>query len=283
MLGDLDGDLADNYAPSVVVLTTEWNMCGHDGPRRLARVLRTYDPDTSHQHGPIWVAGELGMLPWTLNGPDDLTYHGADTFLVRDGRIWTQTSHYLSPHGGLTDDTRTSASGPSNDLAMTQWWPWLLPRCGQRPATASGSTAQELYDAAIKQHVSPALRGLGLRGSAGRYHLPSASHWLLLGLQKSAYSDRAEVRFTVNLTVISRRVWEAKRAELSHLNTRPSASIIYGPWAAHARIGGHKPGGVDKWWRISDHGEPVAQVVDDLLDHIKRCALPWLRSMTTSD
>ena len=34
------------------------------------------------------------MLPWTVNGPDSLAYDGADTFLVREGQIWTQTSYY---------------------------------------------------------------------------------------------------------------------------------------------------------------------------------------------
>jgi hypothetical protein len=139
-----------------------------------------------------------------------------------------------------------------------------------------------LYDAAIKQQVSPALRDLGLRGSGGRYHLPSESHWVLLGFQKSAYSDAAEVRFTVNLAVISRSVWEAKRAELSHLNERPSASVIYGSWAAHERIGRLTPGGEDKWWRIGDNAAPVTDVVNDLLDDIERYALAWLRSMMTT-
>lgn len=166
---------------------------------------------------------------------------------------------------------------------MDEWWRWRLRRRGQRSATSSGATAQELYDAAIKQRVSPALRDLGFRGSGGRYHLPSESHWVLLGLQKSAYSDRAEIRFTVNLAVIPRSVWEAKRSELSYLNERPSAGVIYGPWAAHARIGSLTPGGEDKWWRIGDSAAPVTDVVDDLLHDIERYAVPWLRAMTAAD
>ena len=43
MIGDLDGDLTDNYAAPVIVLTSEGVMCGHDGLRRLARTLRTYE------------------------------------------------------------------------------------------------------------------------------------------------------------------------------------------------------------------------------------------------
>ena len=94
MSGDLEGDLTDNYAPPVIVLTSEGVMCGHQGLRRLARTLRTYDRDGAYKYGQIWVAGEIGMLPWTVNGPDALAYDGADTFLVRRGHIWTQTSYY---------------------------------------------------------------------------------------------------------------------------------------------------------------------------------------------
>jgi len=96
MGGDLEGDLVTNYAPAVLVLTSDGVMAGHDGLRRLARKLRAYDRDTSYKYGQICVAGELGILPWTLIGPDDVTYDGADTFLVRSGYIWTQASHYIA-------------------------------------------------------------------------------------------------------------------------------------------------------------------------------------------
>jgi hypothetical protein len=95
MIGDLEGDLAENYAPSVVVLTADEFMSGHDGLRRLARMLRTYDLTASYKYGQILIAGELAMLSWRLSGPNILPHDGADTFLVRDGHIWTQTSHYV--------------------------------------------------------------------------------------------------------------------------------------------------------------------------------------------
>lgn len=41
---------------------------------------------------------------------------------------------------------------------------------------------------------------------------PSQAVWAQLGFQTSAYSDGREVRFTVNLSVIRRGVWEEQRS-----------------------------------------------------------------------
>jgi hypothetical protein len=98
MTGDLEGDLAENYAPAVVLLTAEGITCGPEGLRELARILRTYDRDASYKCGQIWLAGEIALVPWTVTSAEVAAYDGADTLLIRDGHIWTQTSHY-SIHG----------------------------------------------------------------------------------------------------------------------------------------------------------------------------------------
>jgi hypothetical protein len=54
---------------------------------------------------------------------------------------------------------------------------------------------------------APRLLDAGLRGSNGRFELPSNDHWAQLGFQKSAYSDGHEIHFTVNLSIIRRDVW----------------------------------------------------------------------------
>lgn len=133
----------------------------------------------------------------------------------------------------------------------------------------------------MKQTFAPALRQAGLRGSAGRFELPSDQHWALLGFQKSAYSDSSEVRFTVNLAVIDRTVWAERAAAKPHLGKRPSPGILYGDWAEQIRIGALIPAGDDLWWRLvrGQDSEPVAAAA---LDALRDAAVPWLVSKSSA-
>ncbi len=69
-------------------------------------------------------------------------------------------------------------------------------------------SAQDEFRGFLRDLVSPAMRSAGLRGSAGRYHLPSPSCFALVGFQKSEWSTGSAVTFTVNLKVVSREVWK---------------------------------------------------------------------------
>jgi hypothetical protein len=83
-----------------------------------------------------------------------------------------------------------------------KWLRWRTRR--KTPANAVEVSAQALYDALVKDTLSPAFRALGFKGSGGRYSMPGSDCWALLGLQKSAYSDAAEVQFTINLLVVNK-------------------------------------------------------------------------------
>ena len=93
--GDLESDLAENYAEDVRLLTTgEGLNHGHDGVRKLAEVLRTYLPDGNYAYEQVLVDGDVGMLTWTGRGDDAVVHDGADSFVIRDGLIRAQTIHY---------------------------------------------------------------------------------------------------------------------------------------------------------------------------------------------
>jgi hypothetical protein len=104
------------------------------------------------------------------------------------------------------DDVRVSKI-PESFLA------WRTRGRGARAESVPAVTAQDVYAALIKDDISPAMREQGLVGSSGRYALKSDSHWALVGFQKSWYSDRAEVQFTVNLLTVRRDDWESLIAE----------------------------------------------------------------------
>jgi hypothetical protein len=141
--------------------------------------------------------------------------------------------------------------------------------------TETSPTTQQMYDDLMRGTFAPALRGVGFKGSGGRFELPSERHWTQLGFQKSAFSDSAALKFTVNLSVIGREVWAEQAAAKPHLGKKPKPSTFYGSWADQVRIGRLTPSGEDLWWWLRQSDDPDVigeQVVAILLD----LAVPWL-------
>lgn len=136
--------------------------------------------------------------------------------------------------------------------------------------------AQDLYAALIKDEISPAMREHGLVGSGGRYAMKSDSHWALVGFQKSRYSDRAEVQFTVNLLAVSRDEWQSLIAEHPHYGAKPSASVLYAEPVRSTRIGYLLEDPEDRWWRIYD-GQDIDRVRSEVISALIERGLPWLR------
>ncbi|CAM5282641.1 hypothetical protein LSHI6S_00350 [Leifsonia shinshuensis] len=98
-------------------------------------------------------------------------------------------------------------------------------------------TAQDAYKRLLNDSLSPAFRKRGFSGSAGRYSLNSKTHWALLGFQKSAYSDRDSIKFTINVMVVLRSDWDQFRALSPASPARPSPSAHYSREIGGERIG----------------------------------------------
>ncbi|QZN84187.1 nuclear transport factor 2 family protein [Cellulomonas sp. C5510] len=95
--GDLERDLRENYAPDVVVLTWgEGAARGIDALRRSAHVLNTYLPVGSYEYDQVLVEDQFAMLQWRGRGRGTQVHDGADSYVVRDGRIVAQTIHYAT-------------------------------------------------------------------------------------------------------------------------------------------------------------------------------------------
>ncbi len=138
-------------------------------------------------------------------------------------------------------------------------------------------TAQDDYRLMIRDHVAPALRELGFKGSGQSYVFPSETHWVSLWFQKSAYSDAHRIKFTVHLLVIGKNEWEAIRRGNELAPERPrrfwgaparSWSVSYRPRPKEV------PGGwMQIWWELYA-GQPVGPLADLVLRTIKNEALP---------
>ena len=143
------------------------------------------------------------------------------------------------------------------------------------PGSAADPTPQQVYAHLMKESFAPALRAAGLKGSGGRFELPSEEYWSQLGFQKSSFSDSSALKFTVNLSVISRVAWAQETSAKLHLGKKPAPGTLYGSWANQVRIGQLTTSGEDLWWSLhrgDDPGPLAEQVVANLLD----LAVPWL-------
>ena len=92
--GLLEEDLAENFTEDVVLLTSDGVFRGHESVRRLARQLATDFPDNGFEYRNVLVEGELGFLEWSATSECASVHDGADSYLIRHGKIVAQTIHY---------------------------------------------------------------------------------------------------------------------------------------------------------------------------------------------
>jgi Domain of unknown function (DUF4304) len=89
-------------------------------------------------------------------------------------------------------------------------------------------SAQEAFKQMLRDHVAPALRTLGLKGSGAAYSIPSESHWALIGFQGSRANTSARMKFTVNCKVVRKGVWAAEQWKRYYIGSRRSRTCVPG-------------------------------------------------------
>lgn len=96
--GSIDADLERNYDPDVVVLCARDVLHGHDGVRTVNRWLQEELPDANFAYRTKRVADDIAFLEWDAMSSKGTVRDGADSYVIRGGRIVAQTIHYtLSP------------------------------------------------------------------------------------------------------------------------------------------------------------------------------------------
>jgi len=99
---DLERDIRRNFAEDTFLLTGYGLYHGHDGIREKARLLAEQLPGGRWNYLNIMTEGELGFLEWTAEADNGARVQdGADSYLIRNGRIHAMTIHYtvLPPRG----------------------------------------------------------------------------------------------------------------------------------------------------------------------------------------
>ncbi|WP_230530891.1 nuclear transport factor 2 family protein [Microvirga roseola] len=92
--GCLEEDLKHNYAEDVLLLTENSVLHGHDGLRISAKRLAKQLPDARFEFLARQVEGEFAFLVWRAQSDRYRVECGADSFMIKDGRIYMQTIHY---------------------------------------------------------------------------------------------------------------------------------------------------------------------------------------------
>jgi hypothetical protein len=90
----LDDDLRRNYAEDVVMLTSWGLFKGHEGVRTLAAKLKCDAPDAGFNYDKVLVDGPFGFLRWSAQGETCMITNGADSYVIRGGKIIAQSIHY---------------------------------------------------------------------------------------------------------------------------------------------------------------------------------------------
>jgi uncharacterized protein DUF4304 len=112
---------------------------------------------------------------------------------------------------------------------------------------------------------------LGLTGSSGNFVLPDPDHYLLVSFQRSRSNTAVAVRFTVNLTVMSRKAWEQRWQPWWG---KPSATA-QGPLGTYMRLGELMPQHDDVWWELAS-GTDTAALAAEVVQAVVQFGLPGL-------
>lgn len=91
----MEEDVSKNYAEDIVLLTGYGVHKGHEGVRFLAKLLEEQLPGARFEYRTVQVEGNIAFLEWSASADNGASVKdGADSFVIRNGRIVAQTIHY---------------------------------------------------------------------------------------------------------------------------------------------------------------------------------------------
>ena len=103
MAWEFETDLARNFADDVILLTGYGIFRGKEGVKQKVRLLGEHLPGGQWEYTTIMAEGDMGFLEWRATADNGARVEdGADSYLIRDGRIHAMTIHYtvLPPPSG---------------------------------------------------------------------------------------------------------------------------------------------------------------------------------------
>jgi hypothetical protein len=130
-------------------------------------------------------------------------------------------------------------------------------------------TAQSTFDEFMKGSIAPCFKEPGFRKRAGSFFREVPTCVQVVNYQKSSYSDRHDIRFTINVGVASKRLW-------AFFNGGKTIPASFPEYKCHVRRRiGDLLGSGDKWWRLAPHSE-VDSLREEHQAAIGATIIPWL-------
>jgi hypothetical protein len=145
----------------------------------------------------------------------------------------------------------------------------------RRPYDLTMGEAQDRFGRLLKTVWGPALRELGLSGSAKVWIVPDERDWAMLGFQASQASTGDEAKFTINLMVVGKAAWEEARLRNSYYSAKPSPNSI--AFHRYQQRAGHLTHGRDHWWRLAGDGSNENQIAAEVLKALREVIVPKLK------
>lgn len=91
--GQVEEDIERNFSPDVVVMTSKGLKKGHDAVRTFNRMLVEHVP--RNYVFPIkLIDGPFAFIEWRAREPGRSVEDGADSFVIKNGKIIFQSIHY---------------------------------------------------------------------------------------------------------------------------------------------------------------------------------------------
>ena len=138
-------------------------------------------------------------------------------------------------------------------------------------------TAPDALKAALRDHLGPAARRHGYKGSPPNWRKSSTSgDWAVVNVQSSSFSSAEHLRCVVNLA-FAPEPWLRWQGERLGTAMPKSVSESLGLYRERLHPDG-TPEGSDGWWDVSDD-ESARLAVEDMTAQLKRAGWPLLESM----
>jgi hypothetical protein len=91
----VEEDIHRNVSEEIVILINRGTFRGHEGVRRLARMLGEELPQhRAFEYTYTAVEGRMAFLEWAYEDDKVRVRDGADSYLIEGGKIVAQTIHY---------------------------------------------------------------------------------------------------------------------------------------------------------------------------------------------
>ena len=129
----------------------------------------------------------------------------------------------------------------------------------------------------IIKKITPFLRDLGFSKKGNTFYLKLDGNFGIINFQKSQYSNKDEVKFTINFGVYSDVLGQF--FDFSYSNQK-----IPDVWSCQweARIGQFMPNNPDHWWYLNP-SDSISNIISDIMEIIQNIVIPELNKHISDD